>query len=79
MSKKMKKRQFKKNVGIVHEQYYAFADQLPTFEEKEKAYKWLEDLVAKNQGRPPIKFSVLYDKMDEMYNTIIVANNPKEN
>jgi hypothetical protein len=77
MAKKMKKRLFKKKVGILHEQYYAFADRLPSDEDREKAYKWLEDLVANSAPRS-INFDVLWDKMYEMYDTIVAARGIKE-
>lgn len=70
MAKKMKKRLFKKKVSIIHDLYYEVADSLPTDEEREKAYKWLEDLVA-NSAPCSVSFDMLYDKMDELCDTAV--------
>jgi len=72
VAKKMKKRLFKKKVSIIHDQYYEMANQLPTVEDKDEAEKWMFDLIANNSDRS-VSFNVIYDKIDEMYDKIMKA------
>jgi hypothetical protein len=65
MSKTMKKRQFKKEVGKIHEMFYKYVDLLPTEKDREEACAWIENLIATSPNHS-VGFGVLYDKMDEM-------------